>query len=82
MRIVQNNSDAKLLNYTEQLKTASGKCRWSFLPPAVCCKRNYAGCPQRAARVKKRVGYLFIFLHHSRSQMVMFKLIEPGLKPD
>ena len=41
----------------------------------------------RAARVKKRVGYLFrrrrVFIFLRRSQkMVMTELIEPGLKSD
>ena len=27
---------------------------------------NYAGCPQRAARDKKRVGYLFILRRRRR----------------
>ena len=44
MRIMQNNSgfdaNVKLLDFTQKLKTASGKCRinmvtWSFMPLAV-----------------------------------------------
>ena len=47
------------------------------------CEEIYFYAGQRAARVKKRVGYLLgrrrrvFILHRSHN-----KLIEPGLKPD
>ena len=47
--ILTFHANAKLLNFTEKLKTASGKCRismrtWSFLPFAVNVILNLSNC--------------------------------------